>query len=636
VRVFVCPVCFQTGETSRLYHQQLEVLLQGVVDAQIKGVLFPFSLEEGKEPTWKLIKCPVALIITDCKGGDSLAGKYGGHSAQRISRHCTCLFEDADKPNHVCMFNQKEAIQDLIDEGTNDELKAISQHRLQNAFSPVSFGDSTCGVHGCTTIDLMHSLQHGIMMKILSLIFDPLNTNNSAVVDDGVKRLAELLRQSCREDFPRSDFTNGITNLTLKTCSEQSGSIFVLALFLQTAYGACVFNAFYDDEGSTLKGYQIVLEKLLFYESWTKRTSFWAPGDLITRGLADKAIRSLLADIKKYCPREEGQGWKVPKFHEQLHLPRFIEEYGSPQNFDAGPCETHHKTDCKKPADTAQKRHSVFTEQCAERYAENLVIDKATRIIPPEVLLPPTFSYLDERRGVLEYTEEVDSDDEGEHSNKASRFFLAKDEVNDDGVGLFLYDRNLKKNEKYERFWNVPPGVIEYLLSCYYADGDVTRPLNPGLEFVSEYSRRGTRFRAHWNYRHSGPWQDWAIVDWGPSGQVPGKILMFAKHPPLLSGASAYDAIIVSGSGPLRGRTKGLTRKFTLDAIVPRRPPAGQPHLPNKPRYTHVNAMALVKHCLVLADDQADDPLQMLLVLDRTEWCDMFLPIPTQPRRGGH
>jgi hypothetical protein len=357
-----------------LYHQQLEVLLQGVVDAQTKGVMFPLSLEEGKEPTWKLIKCPVALIITDCKGGDQLAGTFGGHSAQRISRNCTCLFfEDADKRNQVCMFNQKDAIQDLIAEGTNDELKAISQHRLQNAFSPVSCGDVTCGVHGGTAIDLMHSFQHGIIMKILSLIFDPLNTNDSALVDDGVKRLAELLRQrSCGEDFPRSDFTNRITNLTLKTCSEQSGSIFVLALFLRTAYGACVFNAFYDDDGCTLKGYQIVLEKLLFYESWTKRTSFWAPGELITRGRADKAIRSLLADIKKYYPHEEGHGWKVPKFHKQLHLPRFIEEYGSPQNFNAGPCETHHKTDCKKPADTAQKRHSVFT-QCAERYTENLV-----------------------------------------------------------------------------------------------------------------------------------------------------------------------------------------------------------------------------------------------------------------------
>jgi hypothetical protein len=216
-----------------LYHQQLEVLLQGVVDAQTKGVMFPLSLEEGKEPTWKLIKCPVALIITDCKGGDQLAGTFGGHSAQRISRNCTCLFfEDADKRNQVCMFNQKDAIQDLIAEGTNDELKAISQHRLQNAFSPVSCGDVTCGVHGGTAIDLMHSFQHGIIMKILSLIFDPLNTNDSALVDDGVKRLAELLRQrSCGEDFPRSDFTNRITNLTLKTCSEQSGSIFVLALF---------------------------------------------------------------------------------------------------------------------------------------------------------------------------------------------------------------------------------------------------------------------------------------------------------------------------------------------------------------------------------------------------------------------
>lgn len=621
---FIC--CSQTGETNRLYHQQLEILLQGVVDAQTKGVRFPFYFEKGKPAVWKEIRCPVAFIIGDCKGSDLLAGKYGGHNSQRISRNCDCHFDDADNPNQICEFNKKEEIQELVEHGSDAELKAISQHRVNNAFSPVSFGSDTVGVHGCSTIDLMHALQHGIMMMVLSIIFEPLGSTNCSVIDDGVKVLAKLLRQSSREEFPRADFTNGVTNLTLKTASEQSGSIFILALFLRTSYGNAVFNGFFADEGATARGYRTVLEKLLFYESWTKRPSFWAIGDRVSRRSADKAIRLLLTDIKKYCPRVEGNGWKVPKFHEQLHLTRFIEEYGSPQNFDAGPCESHHKNDCKKPADTAQRRHAFFTEQCAERYAEQLVVEKATGIISPDARLPPTFSYLDEKRGLLDRPQEIDSDDEGENSDRASRFFLAEDVAEDNEVGLFLYDRNVRGNMRYKRFPGVPRGLISYLLATYYNRGDVRLPLFPGLEFVSEYSRRGTRFRGHWDYRSQGAWHDWAIIDWGPAGFVPGKIFMFAKHPPLLpSGESTYDAIIVSGSRKLPGRQITLTRKFTLDAIVARRPPSGQTIPANKPKYVHVGATALKKHCLVLPDELADDPLQMLLVLDRKEWCESFL-----------
>ena len=40
--------------------------------------------------------------------------------------------------------------------------------------------------------------------------------------------------------------------------------------------------------------------------------------------------------IKCFVPRKEGNGWKLQKFHESLHLVKHIDDYGSSLNFDAG------------------------------------------------------------------------------------------------------------------------------------------------------------------------------------------------------------------------------------------------------------------------------------------------------------
>jgi len=56
-----------------------------------------------------------------------------------------------------------------------------------------------------------------------------------------------------------------------------------------------------------------------------------------------------------FTPHNHGNGWKLQKFHEILHLPVNIYMFGSPQNYDNSP--TKHKLieTAKHPADHAQK-----------------------------------------------------------------------------------------------------------------------------------------------------------------------------------------------------------------------------------------------------------------------------------------
>jgi hypothetical protein len=65
-----------------------------------------------------------------------------------------------------------------------------------------------------------------------------------------------------------------------------------------------------------------LLEELLSFHSWYKYSE--APfGPDYENGDANDLLLSLhqmMACMIAYCPREDGNGWKLQKLHEQLHL----------------------------------------------------------------------------------------------------------------------------------------------------------------------------------------------------------------------------------------------------------------------------------------------------------------------------
>ena len=44
----------------------------------------------------------------------------------------------------------------------------------------------------------------------------------------------------------------------------------------------------------------------------------------------------MLYRLQHTFPRNEGNGWKLQKLHEILHLPIDVTNFGSPKNFDTG------------------------------------------------------------------------------------------------------------------------------------------------------------------------------------------------------------------------------------------------------------------------------------------------------------
>jgi hypothetical protein len=641
----------QKGDGVRHYHEQLAFLLEGLIAVQVEGMMFPFRLNEGEKARWMSVKVPVAFIIGDTKGSDIFAGKYGSHNSGRISRACDCDFEEADNPYVECVANIASVIEETIHRGDADSLRNMSQHAINNAFSPVHFGGQISGVHGCSPMDLMHALQHGLMKHIISCIMDRFTPGFLSKIDGMVKEVAVLLRQSVRIDFPRSDFTNGITNCTLKTCSEQSGSVFVLSLVLSTKKGMDIFRRQYGTE-SQCNACRDLLHKLLWYEAWTKRDSFWRRGDTVTRDKADTAVRSLLYDISVKCPRsqvEKTNGWKIPKFHEHTHLVSSIERYGSPKNFNAGPCENHHIATCKRPARTAQKRHKVFTLQAAERLAENGVIEHSVRKMAHSHNLPQRLSNMISSVGQIS-EERLQNEQESENyfqyggsCNHSSTFFLGNF-APDGSTRLYLRSRDDSASSPPRVMFGAPSSLLDYLKHEYYENGDLDQPRHKELQFVSEYVRaEKTRYRAHWDYRKEGAWMDWALVNWGPNdGHVPGKVLMFAKYVSEESddddsasymsgledtGGVTYEAIIISGAS-LPSINNRLTRKFKLHMRPrPRNLPAGVAPPPDTPVYAIVDAQCLSTRILVLPNIGGEEH-SMLQVIPIQDWSNRFLSMP--------
>jgi hypothetical protein len=88
------------------------------------------------------------------------------------------------------------------------------------------------GIFMCAVIDVMHSVQHGVIMYVLESIKKCLSTNTLAMID----KMALVFDISCLkticQDFPRTDFSRGITNLTLLESSEQSGALLLFTVLI--------------------------------------------------------------------------------------------------------------------------------------------------------------------------------------------------------------------------------------------------------------------------------------------------------------------------------------------------------------------------------------------------------------------
>ncbi len=116
---------------------------------------------------------------------------------------------------------------------------ALGQHQVDNAFFPISFGDSLCGIFGSTPTDLMHALEEGIIKYITDTFLTPMPDSMASMLDAYVEKILGPTSSRChnRRNFPRVNFTRGFSRLTLLSAEEQVGVMLVLVVVLSTKEG---------------------------------------------------------------------------------------------------------------------------------------------------------------------------------------------------------------------------------------------------------------------------------------------------------------------------------------------------------------------------------------------------------------
>jgi hypothetical protein len=226
-----------------------------------------------------------------------------------------------------------------------------------------------------------------------------------------------------------------VTSLTKVTADKWAGNALVLYLFLISGEGEKLAREQYatskvllantpgdtpEDEMVTTHYYDILrlLEDMLLFDAWLARGPYGPAGDGPETDNAmhwlDQRIRKMLKNITTTLPRQkydgkdkevrdEGNGWKLQKFHKHLNLPRLVRDFGSPQNFNASVGESHLKTFAKLPSATVQKTSTqIMMDQMANRIQVHSSINHFFR---KQHIIPVVESYKKRTRSLCPFPE---------------------------------------------------------------------------------------------------------------------------------------------------------------------------------------------------------------------------------------
>jgi len=338
------------------------------------------------------LKVPIAFIVGDCEGNDRLCGRYGTHNLGNalVCRDCDCSTDDADDPLIICEPLTLEMFD--VDNDDPDTLSHLSHHNIDNAFHKACFGGDKEGVHGCTPPEMLHLYQQGLYKYALEAFVDAMTSEQKRGLDQLISIVSNNCCRQSDRTFPRFRFPKGITNLSCFTASEQVGVVLVCLLAISMKRFESAVLCFDASRRSYVVDHELfdqchqfatLFESMLTAEAWMNKSKH--NKEEVT-SVAPEKIASLMESYKTIVNRTEGNGLKLPKFHQLKHLPRYILKFGVPNNFSTSRCESHHIHLSKRPASTAQKRDECFETQVGKRIVDSVVVDRASQTLLPASL----------------------------------------------------------------------------------------------------------------------------------------------------------------------------------------------------------------------------------------------------------
>ena len=276
-----------------------------------------------------------------------------------------------------------------------------------------------------------------------------------------------------------------------------------------------------------------LLEMELAFDAWCSNGPYWSLDESRQKEVSYRMkISKMLDRMITTLPRSDGNGWKLQKTHEVLHIPESVTRFGHSRNFDSGHGESALKDKAKKPAMTSQKRsYHQFQQQVCARIDS---LQVKAQVYNSMGQLPGRQNdtlYRVRHRVHEKRREEIRCGTRTSQSNPtvteiahslekrlwSMKIYLEEDDHRQQRVS---YDFEIEDSSKADTFppfaknqllkWVVTnfPALESYDIHITaYSEAVRKRIVNGELEFAKE-------FRAHFNFRGEGPWYDWVLSKW--------------------------------------------------------------------------------------------------------------------------
>ena len=260
-------------------------------------------------------------------------------------------------------------------------MRLLSQHQSILAFHDIDFGGDATGINGCSPTDVMHSMKLGILRYVAKWVMDWIKPAQKSIIDGVAHLVVCRQRQTESRYYPRTNFSHGITGVSMLTADEWVGVVMTTAILLQTTQGRKAFISSKPclPNGTDVDDVVNILEMLIACLTWLSAGPFWnrtSGGE--GQKVATRSIDVLVATLVNIAPRTDGNGWCIIKLHDLRHICHQIAKFGSPSNWDSCTGERNLKEHAKKPAKTAQMRgYKTFLEQTLKRSVERSAISMA-------------------------------------------------------------------------------------------------------------------------------------------------------------------------------------------------------------------------------------------------------------------
>lgn len=516
------------------YHAILDHILKDFQHMQGKSGGFKWKLDLNGNQFDVVFKIAVQVVIGDCKGNDALCGRYGSHgiNVKGLCRDCLVHTHDGDDPTHKCVFIKRENIQHV----SKEELEKISFHKIKNAFDEIYMGARESGITECTPPEPLHGFKLGLCKYLYIEFKSAIAPRTLRLMNATIQHIVVNNSFQSLKNLPSlTAFRNGIDCCNSLTAKESYARVFAmyLALMDEELFQSLVTcdrhirlhdpitdKISFPNTGPMgireAKKWFFLIEDTVLYDGWLMKPfhSRESLTPLMTDPSLDSPaltrIRKYLTDFKETVNRIQGNGLKIPKFHQNLHYVKQILKEGSLLNIDGNRPESFNKDNVKSPAKLTQKRMTTITKQIAKNYHENLLVQEGLR----------EFDFLYESEEAV---------DEPMHGNVCcgSKFvfqFICDDYHNSEQwrVRVTWLGTSVVESMCDELVLRVAKRLFLHTGEggCLSARGE--------LHGFTEFRKDGITYRSHPSFRRGKAWNDWAMVAWSEEDDpIPAKIIMF-------------------------------------------------------------------------------------------------------------